>query len=311
MTTPLASTLPNILVFCATYELGSFSNAARRLALTPQAASRGVLRLEQTLGTTLFRRTTRTLTPTEAAHEYYRTSKEALELLARAESAVSAKESERAGLVRLSVPTTYGHHRLLPRMVALRQRYPGIQLEIHVANRNIDFASEGYDLAIRMGPIRTAGFVARKLGDFALGVFASPSYLARRGTPRTPAQLAEHSCIGFVMPSTGKLLPWTFASGPRSWVPNAELRVADDALGLITLARAGAGLIQVYDFLVEQELEFGTLVEVLREHRGASRPFSVVYPSQPKRSPAARTVIDFLLGGGPMASARRDGGTTK
>jgi DNA-binding transcriptional LysR family regulator len=293
----LSSTLPNLLAFCATYELGSFSKAARRLGVTPQAASRSVLRLEGALGTALFRRTTRTLTATDAARGYYRTAREALDLLSRAEQEVTKQDRQRAGVVRLSVPTTYGHRRLLPRIAAFRERYPGIELEIHVGNRNVDFAAEGYDLAIRMGAIRTAGFVARKLGDFALGVFASPSYLARRGIPRSPEQLVNHACLGFVMPSTGKILPWSFEPGPRSWLPSAEVRVSDDVLGVVTLARAGVGLIQVYDYLVDEELERGQLVEVLQDYRGVSRPFSIVYPSEPKRSAAARALIDFLQAG--------------
>jgi DNA-binding transcriptional LysR family regulator len=293
----LSSTLPNLLAFCATFELGSFSKAARRLGVTPQAASRSVLRLEEALGTALFRRTTRTVTPTNAAREYYRAARDALDMLAKAEGELTKTDGEGAGIVRFSVPTTYGHRRLLPRMAAFRERYPGIELEIHVGNRNVDFAAEGYDFAIRMGSIRAAGFVARKLGDFAVGVFASPSYLARRGVPRSPEQLASHCCLGFVMPSTGKVLPWSFEPGPRSWLPRAGVRVADDVLGVVTLARAGVGLIQVYDYLVDEELERGQLVEVLREHRGASRPFSIVYPSAPKRSAAARALIDFLLTG--------------
>ena len=298
----LSSTLPNLLVFCAAYELESFSKAARRLGLTPQSASRSVLRLEQTLGVVLFRRTTRTVTPTDAAREYYRTASQALELLSRAESEVSQKDGERAGRVRLSVPTTYGHHRLLPRIVTFRERYPGIELELHVSNRNVDFATEGFDFAVRMGAIRTAGFVARKLADYTLGVFASPSYLARRGTPRSPQQLAQHACLGFLMPSTGKILPWSFEPEPRSWTPRADVRVSEDVLGIVTLARSGAGLAQVYDYLVESEVERGQLVEVLQEYRGATRPFSIVYPSEPKRSPAARTLIEFLLSGARTTS---------
>jgi len=297
MSATLASTLPNLLAFCATFELGSFSQAARRLGVTPQAASRSVLRLERTLGTTLFRRTTRVVTPTDAAREYYRTAKEALDLLSRAEGEVTKRSGQAGGLVRLSVPTSYGHQRLLPRIAAFRERYPGIELEVHVGNRNVDFTAEGYDFAVRMGAIRAPGHVARKLGDFPVGVFASPSYLARRGTPRSPEQLLHHACLGFVMPSTGKVLPWSFEPAPRSWVPRSAVRVAEDVLGIVTLARAGLGLIQMYDFLVEEDVERGKLVEVLREYRGASRPFSIVYPSQPQRSAAARTFIDFLLSG--------------
>jgi len=292
---PLSSTLPNLLVFVTAFQLGSFSKAARQLGMTPQAASRAVLRLEQTLGVALFRRTTRSITPTEAAQAYYRTASEALDLLTRAELDVSRQRQQRAGVVRLSAPTTFAHHRLLPSLAGFRERHPNIELELHVGNRNIDFAAEGYDLAIRMGAIREAGLVARKLGDFGLGVYGSPDYFARHGTPKQPAQLASHACIGFIMPSTGRLLPWTFVPRPEAWTPPAAVRCAEDVLATITLARAGVGLVQIYDFLVERDLERGLLVEVLRDFRGRSRPFSLVYPRTPERTPAARAVIEHIL----------------
>lgn len=299
----LQSTLPNLLTFCAAFELGSFSKAARLLGVTPQAASRSVVRLEATLGVTLFRRTTRTVTPTDEARAYYRTAKQALDLLSDAEREVARREGPHAGRVRISAPTSYGHHRLLPALGAFRARYPAIELELHVGNRNIDFTREGYDLAIRMGTIREKGFVARKLGDFPIGVYGAPAYLARRAAPRTPAQLEHHECIAFVMPSTGRAMPWTF--GTRSFLPEAGLRCSEDVLALVTLARAGLGLIQTYDFLVEHDVEAGALVEVLRDHRGASRPFSIIYPAAPRRSPAARTVIEFLVSTAEISPRRK------
>jgi DNA-binding transcriptional LysR family regulator len=292
------STLPNLATFCAAFELGSFSKAAQSLGVTPQAASRSVARLEAALGVNLFRRTTRSLTPTDAARAYYRTARQALELLAHAESELSQQDAARAGLVRFSAPTTFGHHRVLPALAAFRERYPGIEFELHIGNRNVDFTREGYDFAIRLGQIREQGFVARKLGDFALGVYGSPSYLARRGLPRGPAQLTKHDCIAFVMPSTGRILPWTFAPEPAAWTPTSPLRCMGDALATITLARAGLGLVQTYDFLVQSDVERGLLVEVLRDHRGKSRPFSLIYPQAAKRSAAARAVIEYLVGRG-------------
>jgi DNA-binding transcriptional LysR family regulator len=297
MATSLQSTLPNLLTFCAVIEQGTFSRAARRLGVTPQAASRSVARLEDTLGVALFRRTTRTVTPTQAARAYYETATQALELLQRAERDVASRDGARAGLVRLSVPTTYGHHRLLPTLAVFRERYPDIELEIHVGNRNVDFATEGYDLAVRLGAIREKGLIARKLGDFALGVYGAPAYLARRPPPRTPADLDHHACVAFIMPSTGRLMPWSFPRGTRAFVPPAPVRCADDVLATITLARAGVGLVQTYDFLVEKDVGRGLLVEVLRDHRGATRPFSLIYPAIPARTPAARAFIDFLMSG--------------
>lgn len=290
----LQGTLPNLLTFCAAMELGSFSEAARRLGVTPQAASRSIVRLEATLGVRLFRRTTRSVTPTDEARAYYLTAKQALELLGRAEDEVTRSDARARGSVRVSVPTSFGHHRLLPAIGRFRERYPEIDLDLHVGNHNVDFARDGFDLAVRQGVIRDQALVARKLGDFALGVYASPSYLARRGTPRTPSQLAGHDCISFVLPSTGRALPWTFAGATASPVA-AAVRCSEDVLAPLTLARAGVGLVQTYDFLAQADVERGLLVEVLRDHRGASRPFSIVYPRTPEPSPAARAMIAFAL----------------
>lgn len=288
-------TLPSLASFCRTYETGSFTKAARVLEITPQAVSRSVGRLEQTLGVTLFRRSTRSLSATDAARRYYALCVQALELLSSGERELSVGERGPEGLVRLSMPTTYGHHRLLPSLSAFRERYPAVRMELSVSNQNVDFVREGFDAAIRMGRIEDHSLVARKLGDFPLGVYGSPSYLAREGTPKTPDDLSKHECIGFVMPSTGRLLPWSFAPAPKTLTPRAAVRCADDALAALTLARAGLGLVHAYEFLVEADLARGTLVEVLEAYRGVTRPFSLVYPKAVKPSGALRALIDFVV----------------
>lgn len=293
----LESTLPNLLSFCRTFERGSFTQAAKALRVTPAAVSRSVARLERALGATLFRRTTRELRPTAKGRAYYEKCAAALRLLATGEQELLDAEDGPAphGLVRVSVPTTYGLRRLLPRMGGLRERYPGIELELHVSNQNIDFVREGFDLAVRMGVIGDAGMVSRKLGDFPQGVFASPAYLARRGAPRSVAEVAEHDCIAFVMPSTGRVLPWLFAAPNRELVPPSQVRCAEDPHGGIALCKAGVGLFQTYRFLVEEEVARGELVEVLRARGGRTRRFSLLYPKDSLRSRAVRAVTDFIL----------------
>lgn len=293
--TLVMGTLPNLAAFCRTFETGSFTKAARVLSITPQAVSRSVGRLEETLGVTLFRRTTRSLSATDAARRYYTLCVQALSLLSSGERELAVDQRGPEGVVRLSMPTTYGHHRLLPSLHAFRERYPHVRLELSISNQNVDFVREGFDAAIRMGRIEDHSLVARKLGDFPLGVYASPSYLARAGTPRTPDDLEKHESIGFVMPSTGRLLPWSFAPGPRSVTPRATYRCEGDVLGTLTLARAGLGLVQAYDFLVEADVAKGTLVEVLQPYRGVTRPFSLVYPKAVKPSGATRALIDFIV----------------
>ncbi len=293
----LESTLPNLLSFCRTFERGSFTQAAKALRVTPAAVSRSVARLERALGATLFRRTTRELRPTAKGRAYYEKCAAALRLLAVGEQELLEAEGGPAphGLVRVSMPTTYGLRRLLPKMDGFRQRYPDIELELHVSNQNIDFVREGFDMAVRMGVIDDASMVARKLGDFPQGVFASPEYLGRRGAPRSVTEIADHDCIAFVMPSTGRVLPWLFAAPNRELLPPPRVRCAEDPHGGIALCKAGLGLFQTYRFLVEDELARGELVEVLRARGGRTRRFSLLYPKDGQRSRAVRAVADFIL----------------
>jgi DNA-binding transcriptional LysR family regulator len=279
--------------FCLTYEMSSFTKAAHALGVTPQATSRSVARLEQALGVTLFRRTTRSLAPTDAARDYYERCARALALLSAGEQQL-ARGDVAEGRVRISVPTSYGHYRLLPSLASFAERYPRISVDIGVSNRNVDLVQGGFDLAIRRGAIRDKTLVARKLGEFTLGVYASSAYLARHGAPKTPDDLPGHACVTFIMPSSGRALSWLFANG-KSFVPEARYRCAEDVLGVITLARAGLGLVQVFDFLVEEHVSRGALVEVLAPHRGPSSPFALVYPKQVRPSPAVRALIDFVV----------------
>lgn len=292
----LDSTLPNLLAFCRTLETGSFTRAAAALRVTPAAVSRAVARLEGALGTTLFRRTTRALQPTAKGRAYYERCAAALGLLEDGERALSeAAEDAARGLVRLSVGTTYGLRRLLPRLGGFRDRYPEIELEIHVSNHNVDFVREGYDLAIRQGAIEDAGVIARKLGDFPLGVFASPQYLKSRGAVHSIDDLTNHRCIAFVLPRTGRVMPWVFADPNAELTPAAPLRCIEDPHGGIALALAGEGLYQTYRFLVEGELARGELVEVLASRGGRTRKFSLLYPKDAARSKPVRAVIDEIL----------------
>lgn len=285
----------NVEAFCRTYESSSFTAAARALGVTPQSASRAVARLEAHLGVTLFRRTTRALKPTEDGRAYYRSCRQAIEVLRTSALTLSAARTSTSGHVRVSVPTTYGHHILLPAMVEFRRRFPEITVELHVSNRTIDFVADGYDCAIRMGEPPDSALIARKLGDFSVGVFASPSYLAHAGTPKHPNQLANHSCIGFLMPRTGRLLPWVFSSAPQQLEPHCKYLVSDDVLATVPLATAGLGLIQLYHYTVAEQLASGELVEVLAPFAGRTRKFSILYQRDARASRALKAFVEFAL----------------
>ena len=306
---PIASTRA-VELFVATVEAGNFSRAASRLHLTPAAVSRAIGRLEDGLGVRLFRRTTRTVALTDEGQTFYERCREALALIDGAERDLSRRQESPRGLVRISVPTTNGHFRVLPVIARFRAQYPEIAVEVDVSNRNVDFVTEGYDLAIRAGALEDSELIAHKLEDASLGVFASPAYLERRGTPRKAEDLARHDLIAFVLPSTGRVLPMTFERDgvPFTVKPSGDLRVSDDVLGCVTLARAGAGLAQAFHFVVEDYVARGELVEVLKSLAGRSRPFTLLAP--PRRTPslAVRLLVDALLAsrpGSPPRTGRR------
>lgn len=295
--------IANLEAFCRTYEAGSFTRSARILGVSPQATSRAVARLEASLGVTLFKRTTRKLAPTDAGQRYYEHGLRALAALSDGQRALAQGGAAPEGRVRISVPTTYGHSRFLPSLAAFAERYPRVAVDVAVENRNVDLFGSGFDLAIRRTPIRDRGLVARRLGELPIGVYASPEYLARAGTPRSPAELERHRCIAFLVPSTGRALAWDFAGGV-TFAPVGGYRVADDALGTVSLARAGLGLVQAFDFLVADDVARGTLVEVLGSYRGAPRGFALVYPKQAKPAAAVRALIDYVVAASSRGIAR-------
>lgn len=266
------------------------------LATTPSVLSRAVTRLENRLGAQLLRRTTRQLNLTDAGRQYLEQARAAFNLLGDAEREVQGQADALRGRVRISVPTTWGHYRLPALLAEYGRQYPGVKVELNITNRSVDLVAEGFDLAIRLGEFADSGLVARKLADEALCLVASPAYLARAGLPRTLEELASHACIPFVLPRTGRIAPWVFRDGDKDveWTPPSGIQVSDDVLGVVSLAAAGAGISQSYDFIVREHLADGRLVEVLPGLRGRSRPFSVLYAPHRRQSGATRALIALL-----------------
>ena len=289
--------LGSIEQFCRAAELLSFRAAAEALGLTPAAVSRSIARLEARLGVRLFVRTTRRINLTADGRLYYEQCRQALAQIEEAERALTGRQSTPRGLLRMSLPTTYGHYRVLPLLPRFRAKYPDVQIEVSLSNRNIDFVEEGYDLAVRLDAPPDTRLVARKLEDATLGVFASSAYLKRRGAPERLEDLARHDCIQFIRPSTGRPMAWIFRDDGRDldFAFAGPLRIADDVLGAVTCARAGAGLFQIYHFIAAEAVARGELVEVLHAYAGRSRPFSVLFPQNRHLSARVRAFVDFLV----------------
>lgn len=289
--------LGGIELFCRAAESNSFTAAAGVLGLTPAAVSRSVARLEARLGVRLFVRTTRQIRLTDDGRMYFEQCRQALAQIAEASRAVAGQQSVASGLLRISAPTTYAHYRLFPLLPRFAAAFAKVQIEISVSNRNIDFVEEGFDLAIRAGTPRDSQLVARKLEDATLGVFASPDYLKRNGTPKVLADLKAHNWIGFELPSTGRPMNALFREDGKDIerALGGQVTVQDDVLGCVSYARAGGGLCQIYHFIANDAVRANELTEVLQAYRGRSRPFSVLYPQNRHMSARVRAFVDFLV----------------
>ena len=289
--------LGSIELFCLAAELGSFTAAATAASVTPAAVSRAVARLEKRLDVRLFVRTTRQIRLTDPGRRYFEQCQAALRQLVDAEREATGQQVAPAGVLRISMPTPYGHYRVLPILAEFRSRYPQVTVETHLSNRNIDFAEEGYDLAIRGRAPQDSGLIARKLEDAELVVVASPAYLRNAGKLDTPDDLIHHDCVLYELPSSGRHVPWQFMHHGKL-VEAATARgygVSGDVLAGVTMARHGAGVFQTYRFVVEKALAEGTLKELLKPYGGTSRPFILLYPHGRHVSSRVRSFVDFLM----------------
>lgn len=287
--------LGSIEMFCLAAELSSFTAAANAAGVTPAAVSRSVSRLEARLGIRLFVRSTRHIRLSDEGRAYFEQVRPAIAQLVDAERQVGGQGA--AGRLRISLPTPYAHYRVLPLLPAFREQYPNVDVHVHISNRNVDFADDGYDLSVRGRAPDDSALIARKLEDAELVVVGAPDYLRRRGTPQALEDLAAHDCIQFDRPSSGRRIPWTFQVDGEEVdiVTDGAYGTGEDVLGGVTLARAGAGLFQTYRFVVEDDLREGRLTEVLAQHGGSTRPFVLLYPHARHVSRRVRAFVDFLV----------------
>lgn len=298
MATSGINRLNTVELFCAAAKARSFTAAAAELGTTPSAISKAVQRLENRLGIKLFQRSTRAVRLTEEGKTYYTTCRNAIDTIHDVEKSLTRHRGMPRGVLRLSLPYTYGVKRVLPLLPRYVERYRGqVRVEVSLSNAVIDFVAEDVDMSIRLGAVGGSGLVVRKLHDAQTCVVASPAYLRQHGTPRHPDDLREHCCLGLVMPDTGRLMPWTFAEG------HAGLRTVavppgmtfDHPLGVLTTALNDAGFARLLDFTVHDDLVSGRLVEVLTDFRPPPLPVSAVYQGNRHVPAKVRTFLDFLL----------------
>jgi DNA-binding transcriptional LysR family regulator len=292
-------------VLLSVVEHGSFSAAAVVLSTTASVLSRAVSRLEGRLGAQLLRRTTRSLSLTDAGRRYADEMRAAFARIEQAEQAIRSTTVQLSGKVRMSVPTSYGKQRLPGLLAAYARAYPLVALEVDISNRNVDLVAEGFDLAIRSGPLPSSSMVARTLEVSPLCLVAAPDYLEAAGPLGGLADLARQRCIAFIRPSTGRVIPWHLRDDGRDidWAPPASITVSTDVMGMVWLAERGMGIALCPRLFAEESLAAGRLVEVLPGLGGRTRTFSVIYPAHRSLSAASRALIEMLVESHAQAAA--------
>ncbi|MCA1457930.1 LysR family transcriptional regulator [Bradyrhizobium sp. BRP22] len=281
-------------VFVRVVDRAGFTAAARSLRLTPSGVSKLVSRMEARLGTRLINRSTRRLQLTPEGEAFYQRAVRILAEIQEAEHEAAAGATPRGHLtVNSNIP--FGTLHVLPLVPRFLAEHPGITLDIVLTDTVIDLMQERADIAIRAGPLQVSRLIARKLATSRMVVVASPEYLARHGTPKTPAELADHRGIGWTFPRT--IRGWPFRKGERieEVLPPPVVR-ASDGESVRRLALGGAGLARLALFHIGPDIEAGRLVPVLQTlNPGDREDMHAVYVGYPGPLPArVRAFIDFL-----------------
>ncbi|PTL80529.1 LysR family transcriptional regulator [Vitiosangium sp. GDMCC 1.1324] len=283
--------LNELLVFAKVVQAGSFTAAARGLRMPKSTVSRKVSELEQRVGAQLLQRTTRKLRLTDVGQAYYEHCARIVAEAEEAELAVTRMQSAPHGLLRVTTPLTFSF--LGPIVAEFMKRYPEVQLELVCTDRTVDLMEEGFDLAVRAGRLADSSLVARRLGSIERVVMAAPSYLAARGTPRTPKDLEKHDCLLFGAGQEGNV--WTLHSGNRSVeIPIRARLVVNEPDMLRAVALAGSGVTLLPNIHTAADIATGRLQRILPDWSSSGAPVHAVYPSSRHHSPKVTAFVDFL-----------------
>jgi LysR family transcriptional regulator, regulator for bpeEF and oprC len=278
-------------VFVRVAERGSFGRAADELEISRPAASAHVAALEKHLGARLLHRTTRRVGLTAEGTEFLRRARRILEELRDAEETLRDTRSKPQGKLRVDVPVAFGRYLLLPALPDFTRRYPLIELDLRLNDRIVDLVAERVDVAVRVGPIRQSGLVARRVAQLNVVTCAAPAYLQDHGEPRTPDELRGHRLVGL---SSGAPPEWGF---PPPYTPKRlGLKFAmlfNAAEAPIIASAAGLGITHTADLLVAEYVGRGELKLILEDFVMPGAPISLVYPSAGHQLAKVRVFSDF------------------
>lgn len=285
--------LRSMEIFVAVVDAGNFTAAAARFNLSPVMVGKHIAQLEATLGARLLARTTRRQSLTEIGAQYAEQCRVILAQIEAAERGAEAMRSVPRGRLRITASTSFGNEWLAPALTDYLRLHPEVSVDLSLNDRMVDLVDEGYDAAIRIGAPADSSMIARPLRPYTMAICASPGYLKARGTPRTPADLAGHECLDFVVGDVG--VSWRLQSVHGKRPLQASRFRANSGQALRQAALHDFGIVMQAEVLLAQDIAAGRLLPILRDHLPAPRPMHVVYPRDRRATPKLTTFIDFIV----------------
>lgn len=285
--------LSSLRIFVRVVELESFSEAARRLGVTPATVSKHIAALESRLGTRLVNRTTRRLFVTDAGSTLYEHCVRVMRELSQAQAQLSQLQAEPIGHLRVALPMSLGSRLIGPRLPSFLRQHPRVTVELDLSVSKVDVYEEHIDVAIRIADAVDPGLVAVKLATYRRVFCAAPQYLAEHGVPQSPDDLAQHHCLFSrgALPSHG--WPVLQDGRVRTIAVNGRLS-ANYADPIHDAALAGMGIFMSARWLVDEDLRQGRLVEVLADHAVQNRAIYAVLSQRGAMTPKVRAFVDFM-----------------
>jgi DNA-binding transcriptional LysR family regulator len=280
-------------VFIFAVEKGSLSAAAVACGISSTMAGNHLRMLEQRLGMGLLNRTTRRQHLTAFGEDYYVRCKEIVRLVTETDAQAQTLQLAPAGKLRITAPVTFGTEALMPALSDYLERYPQVSIDVALGDRVADLAEDGFEAAIRIGPLPDSSLIAKPLQPYRLLICASPAYLARRGTPERPEELIGHECLAF---SPAAVAQWRLSDCDGTYrVPVTGRLQVNHGQALRVAALHGMGIVLQPAIMLEADVRAGRLVQLFPQHELPSRPMHVLYPPDRYRSPKLRSFIDFLV----------------
>jgi DNA-binding transcriptional LysR family regulator len=283
-------------VFARVVEDGAFSSAARALNLTPSGVSKLIARLEDRLGTLLFKRTSRNMILTPEGQTFYERVLEVLAAVDGAEASVSTSSRDHSGVLRVYTTLSFACHQIAPLMPEFHRRYPNLRVEFHTGTGPLRTLDSTMDIAIYPYDMQDCSMVARRIAQSRWLLCASPDYLECYGTPERPADLLNHSCMNFAMDVPCNTWPvWDAPENKFVRVSVPPTSSATDAEMLLAMGLAGAGIVRMYEYHVARHLERGELVQLFPcDQDTHQQAIYAIYQSRRHLAPRARIYLDYL-----------------